>query len=215
MMVFFSAFSASTFISSLVGSGGVAWAVVKVSSGHIADRWMTSYKAALEKEFESYRDMLEQKRKRLEAERSHRVYTTQTQFDSEFNAIKDIFAALGRVRLTMNGLRPDFAVGSSDENEQRDALIQRLKDLTDRYNVLVDTAESLYPFVPEDIYEQVHTCMKEVRVELALVRTAGPLTFTTEWFQQGETQRSKFSEAYFAAAKLARERLNRLSAVSE
>jgi hypothetical protein len=138
MMVFFSAFSASTFISSLVGSGGMAWAVVKVSSGPIADRWLTKYKAALDKEFESYRDMLEQKRKRLEAELSHRVYTTQTQFDTEFNAIRDIFAVLGRVRLTMNGLRPDFAVGSSDENEQRDALIQRLKDLTDRYNVLVD-----------------------------------------------------------------------------
>ena len=77
----------------------MAWLVVKGLSGTLADRWLTRYKSELDKEFESYRDTLEQKRKRVEADLGHRSYISKTQFDTQFNAVKDIFAALGRLRL--------------------------------------------------------------------------------------------------------------------
>ena len=76
-----------TFIASLAGSGAVAWAVVRGLGSHFANRWLADHKAELDKHFEEYRDTLEQKRKRLEAELGHRVYVTQTQFDTEFNAM--------------------------------------------------------------------------------------------------------------------------------
>jgi len=82
-----SGFSLPTFIASLVGSGVTAGLVVRALSGHLADRWLARYKSDLDKEFESYRDVLDQKRKRAEAELGHRTYVTKTQFDTEFNAV--------------------------------------------------------------------------------------------------------------------------------
>src|SRR5690349_7364873 len=129
MSNFFSDFSVSTFITSLVGSGATAWLMVKGLGGHLADRWLARYKGELDKEFESYRDKLEQKRKRLEAELSHNVYTTQTQFDTEFNAIKDIFAALGKLRLTFNGTRPFVDSLPQDKEERAKLIADRLRHL--------------------------------------------------------------------------------------
>ena len=91
---------------------------------------------------ESYRDKLEQKRKRLEAELSHNVYTTQTQFDTEFNAIKDIFAALGKLRLTFNGTRPFVDSLPQDKEERAKLIADRLRHLTGRYNTLIDKAKA-------------------------------------------------------------------------
>ncbi len=80
----------------------------------------TRYKSDLDKEFESYRDALERKRKRLEAELSHGVYITQSQFDTEYNSIKEIFAALGKLRITLNGLRPSVSWGSGEKEAKRE-----------------------------------------------------------------------------------------------
>ena len=97
-------FSWTTFLSSLVGSGVTAWLVVRGLGGHLADRWLAKYKGELDKEFEKYRDTLEQRRKRVEADLGKRTYVNKAQFDAEFNAIKDIFAALGKLRLSFNNL---------------------------------------------------------------------------------------------------------------
>jgi hypothetical protein len=80
--------------------------LVKGLSGHLGERWLARYKCDLDKEFESDRDSLEQKRKSIEAELGHRSYISKTQFDTEFNAVRDIFAALGSLRMRFNGLRP-------------------------------------------------------------------------------------------------------------
>jgi hypothetical protein len=214
MTGFFADFSTSTFITSLVGSGATAWLVVKGLSGHLADRWLARYKGQLDKEFETYRDSLETKRKRLEAELSHRVYTTQTQFDTEFNAIKDIFAALGKVRLSFNGLRPFLDSLPQDPKEKSKLIVTRLNHFTERYNTLVDTAESVFPFVPEDIYTELDTCMKSALIEIKHIEEAGPDALSSQGYQDGARQHDKFTNAYFKAAKLARERFNHMAVVS-
>lgn len=91
--------------------------VVKGLSDPLAERWLARYKRDLDKEFESYRASLEQKRKRIGADLGHRTYVTKTQFDTEFAAVKDIFAALGRLRLSFNSLRPFFDWRPQDEEE--------------------------------------------------------------------------------------------------
>jgi hypothetical protein len=86
-------FSWITFLTSLVGGDASGWLVVKGLSSHLSDRLIAWLKGDLDKEFEAYRDTLEQKRKRVEADLSHRIYVSQAQFETEFNAAKDIFAA--------------------------------------------------------------------------------------------------------------------------
>jgi len=207
-------FSWSTFLTSLVGSGVTAGLVVKGLSGHLADRWLARYKNDLGKEFESYRDMLEQKRKRVEAELSHRIYITQTQFDTEFNAMKDIFAALGKLRLRFNGLRPSADWTPQDEPGKSKVIATRLQHFREQYNAVVDTAASLYPFVAEDIYEQLEACMRASFIETKQIEEAGSEALSPSGYAEGAKQLEKFSTAYFAAARLARERFRHLSVVA-
>jgi hypothetical protein len=187
-------FSVTTFLASLMGSSAMAWLVVKGLSGTLADRWLTRYKSELDKEFESYRDTLEQKRKRVEADLGHRSYISKTQFDTQFNAVKDIFAALGRLRLSFNGLRPFLDWTPQDENEKLKLISSRLNHFTEKFNVLVDAAESVYPFVPESIYAQFEVCMKAALLEIKDIQHSG----------------IEFTAAYFTAAKLVREHFTQM-----
>jgi hypothetical protein len=201
MRGFFADFSTSTFLASLVGSGTTAWLVVRGLSGHLADRWLAKYKSGLDKEFESYRDMLEQKRKRLEAELSHRVYTTQTRFDTEFNAIKDIFAALGKLRLSFNGLRPFLDRTPVDEQQKLEEISRRLDHFTERYNALVDTAHSVYPFVPEDIYAELDMCMNSALIEIKHIHEAGAEALSPSGYSDGARQHERFTAAYYSTRR--------------
>jgi hypothetical protein len=45
-------------------------------------------------------------------------------------------------------------------------IAERLQLFSDRYNPFVDTAASVYPFVPEDIYAEFDTCMKVALIEI-------------------------------------------------
>jgi hypothetical protein len=74
------------FFTSLVGGGAAGWIVVYGLSKHLGDRWLETHKSELQakvqEKFEAYKDTLERKRKRLEAELGHGVYVTQARFDT-------------------------------------------------------------------------------------------------------------------------------------
>lgn len=203
-------FSVTTFLASLVGSGATAWLVAKGLSETLADRWLARYKSELDKEFDSYRDALEQKRKRIEAELGHRSYISKTQFDTQFNAVKDIFAALGRLRLSFNGLRPFLDWTPQDEDEKLKLIASRLNHFTEKFNVLVDAAESVYPFVPESIYAQVDTCMRAALLEIKDIQGSGIEALSSDGYSRGAKQHAQFTAAYFEAAKLVREHFTQL-----
>ncbi len=208
-------FDWTTFLTSLAGSGLLSIGVVKGLSGYLGDRWLARYKSELDKEFEAYRDTLGQKRKRIEAQLGHRTYVSKTQFDTEFNAIKDCFSALGRLRLSFNGLRPFMDWVPQDEQEKAKLMVSRLNHFKERFNPFVDTSESVYPFVPEDIYEQFEICSKIAFLEIKHIEEDISKALTPTGYMEGEKQREKFNAAYFTSAKLARERFRQLSVVSD
>lgn len=204
-------FSITTFLVSLAGSGATAWLVVRGLSGHIADRWLARYRSELDKEFEAYRDALEQKRKRVEAELGHRSYVTKTQFDTEFNAVKDVFAALGKVRLSFNGLRPFIDWTPPDEGEKLKLISARLNHFTERFNVLIEVAQSVYPFIPEPIYDQFEICMKAAHMEIRDIQESGVKALSSDGYMRGAKQHEKFTSGYFTAASLVRKHFSELS----
>ena len=95
-----------TFLASVIGRGATAALVVRGMGGVLAQRWLERHKNDLSKELESYKDTLERKRKRIDAELGHCTYINKSQFDTEYGALKDCFAALGKLRLSFNGMRP-------------------------------------------------------------------------------------------------------------
>jgi hypothetical protein len=206
-------FSWTTFLSSVVGGGATAWVVVKGLSSHLADRWLTRYKSELDKEFEKYRDTLEHGRKRIEADLGQRTYVSKAQFDSEFNAIKDIFAALGKLRLSFNGLRPFLDWIPGDEESRLQLISLRLGHFKPLLDALITTVESSYPFVPDDIYEQLEICMKMGMIEMNHIEESGAKALSPSGYQDGARQHESFTNAYFASGRLVRERLKRLSEI--
>jgi len=208
-----SGFSWTNLLTSIVGGGATAWVVLKGLGRHLGERWLTRYKSELDKEFEKYRDALEQKRKRIEAELGQRAYAGKAQFDSEFAAIKDIFAALGKLRLSFNGLRPFMDWIPPDEEGKLQVVSQRLGHFRPRLDTFITTVESAYPFIPESIYEQLEICMRMGLIEMKHIEDAGAKALSPSGYDDGLRQHEKFTSAYFAAAKLVRERLKQLSEI--
>jgi hypothetical protein len=95
-----------TVLTSALAGAIAAIPVVGALARYASDGWMVGHKAHFDRELEAYKDTLEQRRKRIDAELGHRIYVGETQFDTEYGALRDSFAALGRLRLAFNGLRP-------------------------------------------------------------------------------------------------------------
>jgi hypothetical protein len=206
-------FSWTTFLGSLVGSGATAWLTVRSLGSHLASRWLARYKNELDKEFEKYRDALEQRRKRVDADLGQRSYVSKAQFDTEFGAIKEIFAALGKLRLSFNGLRPFVDWIPPDEDAKLKLISARLSHFRPLLDALITAVESAYPFVPDNIYEQLEVCMRSGLLEMRHIESSGANALSPSGYDDGEKQHEKFTKAYFAAAKLVRERLQQLSEI--
>ncbi len=205
-----------TLLASLAASGLLSVGVVAGLTKYLGDRWMARYKSQLDQELEAYKDALERKRKQIEAELGHRTYISKTQFETEYNALKDCFAALGKLRLSFNGLRPNLDFGiPGDLDEKVKLMVSRLNHFKERFVPLVDTVQSVYPFVPEEIYEQFEICMKAGMLEIRHIEQDFSKALTFSGYEAGEKQREKFDWAYFAASKLARERFQRLSIIPD
>jgi len=206
-------FSWPTVVSSIAGSGATTWLVVKTLSGHIGERWLARYKAELDKEFEKYRDALEQKRRRIEADLGQRIYVSKAQFDTEFNAIRDIFAILGKLRLSFNGLRPFLDWIPSDDKGKLKVITARLSHFKPLLESFITAVESSYPFVPDQIYQQLEVCMRMGLLEMRHIESAGVNALTPSGYLDSEKQQDKFTAAYFTAANLVRARLKELSEI--
>ncbi|MFY9980181.1 MAG: hypothetical protein WAK22_18285 [Candidatus Sulfotelmatobacter sp.] len=206
-------FSWTTFLGSIVGGGATAWLVVKGLSGHLGERWLARYKSDLDKEFEKYRGALEQQRKRVEADLGQRTYVSKAQFDIEFSSIKDIFATLGKLRLSFNGLRPFVDWIPPDDEGKLQLISVRLSHFKPRLDAFITAVESAYPFVPDGIYEQLEICMRMALIELHHIEEGGAKALSASGYSDGLKQHEQFTKAYFAAARLVRERLKHLSEI--
>jgi hypothetical protein len=206
-------FSWTTFLSSIAGGGATAWLVVEGLGTHLRDRWLARYKSELEKELEKYRDALEQRRGKIEADLGQRTYVSKAQFDTEFNAIKEIFAALGKLRLSFNALRPFVDWIPPDEDARLKVVSARLSHFVPLLNAFVTAVESAFPFVPDNIYKQLQICMTAGLTEMKHIEHAGAEALSPNGYSDGLKQSERFTTAYFTAAELVRERLKQLSEI--
>lgn len=206
-------FSWPTFLASLVGSGATAWMLVRGLGRHLAERWLARYKGELDKELELYRDTLQRKRGRIEAELGQRTFVSRTQFETEFDALKECFRLLGKLRLSVNSLRPfiESGIPQSEQEQQKVAAI-RVELATEQFNCFVEAAETLYPFIPADVYEQFRECIAASRMEIEEFKRDG---FSPSGYTNQERNEKWFSGAYFKAADLTRKRFTELSIASE
>ena len=110
--------------------GGAA--AVLASAKFLGSWWLESQKARYSHELEEFRDRLQERQRHIQAELDRSVFVTRAHFETEFNAMKEVFTKLAEVRLRIQGLRPFFDIAPEDDTT--DAKLGRL-------------AERLQPFI--------------------------------------------------------------------
>jgi hypothetical protein len=160
---------------------------------------------------------LETSKQLLQAEIDKSVIVTRVHFETEFDALKQVFAKLAGLRLQMAGLRPFFDV--VPENDTQDAKLKRLSGLLSKvqnaFNEVVDVSENYRPFYPQDIYIYIEECRKSAWMELTDIQTSRIDIFSSNWYKRGEDNLQRFLQAYTNVSNRIRDRISQLTVVRE
>lgn len=197
-----------------VGASGASVAVwLRLFWGTLSDQMLARMKAKHEKELEGLKQEHAQLLARYQHELDKTILVTKVHFETEFGALKEVFQKLAETRLALAGIRPFMEVAPADESrdDKRKALSSRLEKLVGVYNELISTTENLRPFYPQEIYDQIDECQRAAWMEITDVRTGGDSTFSHEWYQQGETNRTRFMKAYHTISLLIRHHIAKLA----
>jgi hypothetical protein len=199
-------------------SGGIAAALVTL----IGKKWLAGVEAKHTRELESlkarYAKELEQSKQLLQAEIDKTFLVTKVHFETEFQALREVFAILAEIRLQLPNLRPHMSIRPIDETrEQRTEDLHKQFDvLNNLYNKLVSASENLSPFYPQEIYTLVGDCEHALSAELIdvkLTKDEDLFRSVSGWFDKGEKNLKLFLMAYTKVSTLIRERVSRLAIV--
>ncbi len=202
-------------ISTLTGilSGGVAGAVISAIWNHFSKLSLQRNEASFTAKLTTLEHEFQRSQRQAQAEIDRSVFVTRAHFETEFEAMKDIFSSLSEVRLAMNAIRPMFAIEAADETQD-----ERLKRLSERFKILMiatdkllNTSESKAPFYSEELYESINDCWKTAAMEINSIKQAGPDSLKTDGYLQSAKNNDKFSEGYFKSVRIIRNRISKLA----
>lgn len=142
------------FVLSTVLSAGITSAIV----GLLGKRWLASVGANQARELEilraRYSSELEHSQRLLQSEIDKTFLVTKVHFETEFQAVKEVFSILAEIRLDLPNLRPTSRI--APVGETREERLVEFRTLFNKLNVLrnrlLSVSENLAPFYPKEIY---------------------------------------------------------------
>jgi hypothetical protein len=150
--------------------------------------------------------------KLLDAGVQKTVLVARTQFETEFNAYKEIYAALTEVKHTIGATRP--LIGVAPENETEEDKFKRLgtalQELMSAHNKAIVLKDNLARFYAPEVYRALSECLNASGHEIIEVQTSGRESFTFAWFEEGAKRQEAFNVAYESVGRLIRERIANL-----
>ncbi|MGD0567534.1 MAG: hypothetical protein ABSA78_03940 [Candidatus Sulfotelmatobacter sp.] len=172
-------------------------------------------KAGYIAELEKYKSELDRSKLFLQAEIDKTILVTRVHFQTEFEALKEVFGKLADLKFKICCLHPVMRIASADETkEDRLRLLNRqVEAFHIAYDALLEASEHLCPFYPKDLYDLLRQCLRVADSEDKHLRLSGPETFTISWSQGGEANVTDFLASYDAVATLIRERISKLAIV--
>ena len=167
------------------------------------------------KQLESYKNQLNESKMLLQAEISKTILVTRVHFETEFEALKAVFAKLAEVKLQMAGIRGQLDAGAADESLEGRAkrLQEQINAFQKAYNGLLETTEHLSAFYPREIHQELQGCLTTVKGEIEDLRRLGPDTFSLDWYERGRTNLNEFLARFGEVSTLIRERISKLAIV--
>jgi hypothetical protein len=203
------------YVSTLTGilSGGVAGAAISAIWNHFSKLSLQRNEASFTTKLATLEHDFQRSQSQAQAEIDRSVFVTRAHFETEFEAMKDIFSCLSEVQLAINGARPMFSLepaGESDEDRLK-RLVERLRILADANDKLVTTSEAKAPFYTEELYESISNCWRAAAMEINSVRRDGRDALSPSGYLEAEKNRSKFSEGYSNSVRIIRKRISKLA----
>jgi hypothetical protein len=170
-------------------------------------------KAGYVRELEKYKGELDKSKVMLQAEISKTILVTKVHFETEFEALKEVFSRLADLKFCMCELHPVIRVVREDETREArlELLNKQVERLYTAYDALLQTSEHLSPFYPQEVYDNLRLCLKIANTEDIELKLAGPGTFSREWSRRGEENVKQFCASYDTVANLIRERISKLA----
>jgi ElaB/YqjD/DUF883 family membrane-anchored ribosome-binding protein len=185
--------------------------VIFASSRWLASLLLARYEGTLNQELEKVRSKLQEEQKHIQARIDSSVYVTRAHFETEFNAMKELFGLLSNTRLLLPILRASFRDHPADETkEQRtEKLNADYQKLGDAYNQLLKQVEALSPFITPALYRSIDECTTVINRELFQVRMGDREAHA--WYVQGTTNQDDFLKQYKVASDIIRARVASLA----
>jgi hypothetical protein len=128
--------------------------------------------------------------------------------------MKEVFKGLAELMLAINAVRPMFSTSpkGEDKADKIKRMFERLGAAMTAYDQIIGVPAALSPFFPEDLYFAIQDCLQKANIEILSVQTSNENeAFTSEWFQEGQRNRTEFMTAYQTVSKLMRKRIETLA----
>jgi hypothetical protein len=175
------------------------------------DRSLKRLEASNEKQLETFRDELNQKRDSRQALIGQSNYATQKALEIEFKCIQDIYAGIAELQIGMDNCRPfmTHTPASESQEERFDRMMKPIHELNKARNDMLHLIATTRLFYPENIYDAAAACLKPVTSELLDFKTFED-SFTPAGILRAQDNREAFYPLATHADRLLRQRLDEL-----
>ena len=133
----------------------------------VVDKLLEKDRARYQRELEALKSTLEKETQRLQGEIDTRLIIHRAQFETEFEALKDIWKKVAALRGTMAAVRPWG--GTVPRNETGHQKEERQKQTYQAFaNALAEakvTVDDQSPFVPEEVDEILNQILESATLE--------------------------------------------------
>ena len=175
-----------TIVASFGGIGGIILAVVKFSSGIIAERLSQKYELKLQKELEKYKSGLDNK-----------IYITKTKFDAEFELYRNLsssfFEAVKAVTTMIPAGYATYPADEEDRKKYEDELYNKASSAT---VIAQDILCRNIAFIPKELYEKYNEILGLCRQQVG--------RFEDRWnvnYMVSQAEKERFSPEDFKCSR--------------
>jgi len=200
-------------VNSIV-SGAIGGGIIVTVAGFVLKNWWLEHlKSSHSKELETYRSELNMELKNVQSMLDHKVFVSKAHYETEFESMKKIFKCATQAYFLIQGLRPMIHYGDPDETDENklNRLNDRVNSLASIHDEFILLNESLMPFYPENVHVALNECAIAIRREISDIRTSGLDALHPSGYLKANKHQEAFEENYHVAAKVIRERIERLT----
>jgi len=152
-------------VSAIAGAVGGTATVFGLSK-FLGDLWLEKQKSRYSKELEEFRNNVHKEQARLQAEIDRSIFVTRSQFETEFQAMKEVSQCLAEIKIVYMLLNPiDLSVRTTEPG--RAQYVARLAAANDEF---LAKLQEWAVFLEPELYDEFERCHIGADEELKRVR---------------------------------------------